>query len=172
MSAMGRCLDSVEADIKKSAPIVLDLRNSPGLDSRTVRDRICFMKNILREMQEAADCAPAQEKETRLASSISEPQKIDFHKMDKDAIQDFVTASVTVALEQLGVSSGEITYAKGSRIYGKWFTDAVAAGILRHVRGSSEKNATRWYSVADILSLRLSQRMAAKDTLGLIGKNV
>ena len=88
MSAMGRCLDSVEADIKKSAPIVLDLRNSPGLDSRTVRDRICFMKNILREMQEAAGCVPSQEKETRLASSIREPQKIDFHKMDKDAIQD------------------------------------------------------------------------------------
>lgn len=64
------------------------------------------------------------------------------------------TLAVSIALQQLGISSGELTYARASQVYGAWFRESVASGRLSPVRYGGGNGHTRYFSVAKILSLR------------------
>ena len=61
---------------------------------------------------------------------------------------------VTIALQQLGVTSAELTYAKAAQVFGAWFKDAVASGRIVPVRYGGGKGRTRYFSVPKILSLK------------------
>lgn len=60
-------------------------------------------------------------------------------------------------LEVLGVSSGEISQRKAVKVYGKWFTDAVAAHRIHPARIEEGKAGTRWFRVVDILSEKVAE---------------
>ena len=61
---------------------------------------------------------------------------------------------VAETLRQLGMADGEISERQARKVYGKPFTDAVAAGMIRPVRVGSGKTATRHYRILDILALQ------------------
>lgn len=61
----------------------------------------------------------------------------------------------TEVLVELGLTSGEKSYRNCRDIYGKWFTDAVAAGRIFPCRVEEGKCGTKWFSVADILALKV-----------------
>lgn len=65
------------------------------------------------------------------------------------------------ALQDYGHTSGEISQAEARRIYGTYFTQAVAAGRLRPVRTGNAVNSTKYYRVQDILALRTADEAAA-----------
>ena len=61
---------------------------------------------------------------------------------------------VAETLRQLGIDPGEITERQARKKYGKRFTEAVAAGLLRPVRVGTGKTATKHYRVTDIVALQ------------------
>lgn len=61
---------------------------------------------------------------------------------------------VTEVLRQLGIVNGEISERKARQVYGKPFTDAVAAGLLKPIRVGAGKTATKHYRLNDILALQ------------------
>lgn len=67
----------------------------------------------------------------------------------------------TLALERAGLTSGEISKKEATRIYGTYFTRAVAAGRLTPVRTGSAINSTKYYRIADILALRAADEAIA-----------
>lgn len=65
-----------------------------------------------------------------------------------------ISLAVNTALTQLGVTSGELTYAGAIKIYGQWFAAAVKNGHISPVRLGEGKTPKKWYSVADILAYK------------------
>ena len=61
---------------------------------------------------------------------------------------------VLATLRRFGIVNGEITERKARQVYGKPFTDAVAAGLLKPVRVGAGKTATKHYRLNDILALQ------------------
>lgn len=65
--------------------------------------------------------------------------------------------AVTV-MQQLGVTNGEMSYARASQVYGAWFRDHVKDGTLMPVRyGGGTGRITKYFSVARILSLQAAE---------------
>ncbi len=81
--------------------------------------------------------------------------------MNRQTIKTIAEAAAVSVLTTLGMSSGEISYNRGKAVYGKWFTDAVAAGKLKPVRIGEGKTGTRWFSIMEILSTRAEDEAAA-----------
>lgn len=69
-------------------------------------------------------------------------------------IQSWIAVGAAEALRLAGVSDGEISERKARNIYGKWFTDAVAAGRIKPVRIGAGKTATKHYRITDILAYK------------------
>lgn len=65
-------------------------------------------------------------------------------------------------LELLGLTSGEISQRKARDIYGKYFTDAVAAGRLHPCRIEAGRGGAKKYRVVDILSLKAADSAKAE----------
>ena len=61
---------------------------------------------------------------------------------------------VIETLRRLGYTNGEISERQARKTYGKPFTDAVAAGLLKPVRVGAGRTATRHYLVTDILAYK------------------
>ena len=74
----------------------------------------------------------------------------------KEAEASLVAASM---MQQMGVTSGELTYARASQVYGAWFRDHVKDGTLTPVRygGGSGERVTKYFSVVRILSLKAAE---------------
>ena len=75
----------------------------------------------------------------------------------KEALADIIKATVAETLAATGQDSGEISQSQAIRLYGRWFSNAVAAGKLRPVGHS-----TKWYSILDIRSLRAAENLKAE----------
>lgn len=75
------------------------------------------------------------------------------------------TLAVCIALQQLGIISGEMTYAHALQIYGAWFRDAVASGRLAPVRYGGGNGRTRYFSVPKILSLKSLEYETLNDSI-------
>ena len=67
-----------------------------------------------------------------------------------------------LVLETLGISAGEISQRQARKVYGKWFTDAEAAGRIRPSRIDQGRNGTRHYRVAAIPQLRTADLVRAE----------
>ncbi len=70
--------------------------------------------------------------------------------------RQMINAAQMGALEMaklLGVTSGEISYNRALKVYGRWFAAAVTSGALTPVRRNGERGM-RVFSVADILALK------------------
>ena len=78
-----------------------------------------------------------------------------------DLIRTANEAGAAAALEKAGITSGEITQKEATRIYGSFFTQAVASGRLRPVRHGSARNSAKYFRVTDILNLRTADEAAA-----------
>lgn len=65
-------------------------------------------------------------------------------------------------MENLGVTSGEISQRRARDIYGKYFSDADRAGRIRPCRIEDGRAGTRWYRVVDILSLKAADAARAE----------
>lgn len=63
------------------------------------------------------------------------------------------------AMEDLGITSGEVSTRRARSLYGRLFTDAVKDGRLRPVRVCDNKK--QLYRVADILAIRLEDAAEA-----------
>ena len=64
------------------------------------------------------------------------------------------------ALQEAGVTSGEISQKEACRIYGRYFTEAVKAGRLHPVAQGPARNSKKSFKVADILALKASDQAA------------
>lgn len=84
---------------------------------------------------------------------------MDWERAQMQAVAELAVAEV---LKALGVHSGEMSQSAAGRTYGKWFTEAVAAGRLQPSRVGSGANGTRWYAIEDILSLKAQDAERAK----------
>lgn len=67
-----------------------------------------------------------------------------------------------LAMQALGVTSGELSQRQARKVYGKYFADAVAAGRLAPCRVEDGRAGTKFYAVADILALRLRDQVKAQ----------
>lgn len=75
-----------------------------------------------------------------------------------DALERLISTATELgaaqAMVNLGLTAGEISQRKAGRIYGKWFTDAAAAGRIFPCRVEDGRSGTRWYSITEILKLK------------------
>lgn len=68
------------------------------------------------------------------------------------------TMSAIKALRMAGVCTGQVTYAQGIKLYGRWFVDAVDAGCIQPCRvGHGTKTMTRWFALDDIISYQTAE---------------
>ncbi len=74
----------------------------------------------------------------------------------KSLIQTASELGATAAMVNLGVTAGEKSYRACRDIYGKWFTDAVANNRIFPCRVEEGKCGTKYYSVREILALKVS----------------
>lgn len=72
---------------------------------------------------------------------------------------------VIETLRRLGYTNGEISERQARKTYGKPFTDAVAAGLLKPVRVGAGRTATKHYRLLDILALQDSSYKPAQIKL-------
>ena len=78
-----------------------------------------------------------------------------------DIIRTSAEFGAAKALEDAGLVAGEISQKQATKIYHSFFTRAVAEGRLRPVRTGSAVNSTKYYRIADILALRLTEETEA-----------
>lgn len=77
-------------------------------------------------------------------------------------VQSAAAMGAAQVLETLGITAGEISQRKARDTYGKWFTDAEKAGLIRPSRVDNGKNGTRHYRVVQIQELRTADLMRAE----------
>lgn len=65
-------------------------------------------------------------------------------------------------LEQLGLTSGEISQRQALKTYGSWFALALRDQRIRPVRIEDGHAGTRWYRVVDILALKTKDAARAE----------
>lgn len=92
------------------------------------------------------------------------------YTLPEDALRDICTCAVYIAIETLGLSSGEISTSEARKRYGAIFTYLVSAGKLHPTRVGSGKTGTRWYRVADITRLIAEERSKARIQLQSVNK--
>lgn len=68
--------------------------------------------------------------------------------------EDILSAVVVRTLQELGLTTGEISQRQAERTYGNWFKNAVKAGRLHPARQGEGLNATKYFSLAEIKELR------------------
>lgn len=69
-------------------------------------------------------------------------------------IQSWIAVGAAEALRLAGLTDGEVSERQARKVYGKWFTDAVASGRIRPVRIGAGRTATKHYRVTDILAYK------------------
>lgn len=67
-----------------------------------------------------------------------------------------------LALESLGIVSGEMSYRKAHRVYGKYFDTLAEQGRIRPARIEDGHAGTKFYRVADILRCKVEDRAQAQ----------
>ena len=65
-------------------------------------------------------------------------------------------------IENLGLSSGEISRHKAIAVYGQYFVDAERDGRIIPVRVGQGRNGKKYYRVVDILSLKAKDALRAE----------
>lgn len=76
-------------------------------------------------------------------------------------VQDAVELGATLALERMGMSSGEMSQRQARKTYGKYFSDLVATGRIRPARQEEGRAGTIYYRIADILECKVEDRIKA-----------
>lgn len=69
-------------------------------------------------------------------------------------IQSWIAVGAAEALRLAGLTDGEISDRQARKVYGKWFSDAVAAGHIKPVRVGYGRTATKHYRISDILAYK------------------
>lgn len=77
-------------------------------------------------------------------------------------ISTCVELGATQAMENLGLTSGEISLRKARDIYGKWFMDAYNENRIFPTRVESGRAGTKWFKVTDILKLKANDAVKAE----------
>ena len=65
-------------------------------------------------------------------------------------------------IENLGLSSGEISRNKAISVYGTYFVKAERDGRIQPYRQGKGKNGTKYFRVVDILTLRAKDALKAE----------
>lgn len=65
-------------------------------------------------------------------------------------------------MENLGVTSGEISRSKAVQVYGRYFVEAEKQGRILPVRVGNGRNGKKVYRVVDILTLRAQDALKAE----------
>lgn len=82
----------------------------------------------------------------------------------ENLIKTSIKLGATEAMVELGVTSGEKSWRQMRQTYGKQFVDADKEGRIHPCRIENGKAGTKWYSVADFLSLRVLDYARAELT--------
>ena len=77
-------------------------------------------------------------------------------------IDNAAKMGAAAVLEQLGLTSGEISQRQALKTYGKWFADAAAKRRINPSRVEDGRAGTRWYRVVDILALKTKDAARAQ----------
>lgn len=77
-------------------------------------------------------------------------------------MQTIAQLGATLALQQCGQISGEISEREAFRVYGTWLRHAVEQGRIRPHRTGNGTNSKKLYNVSAILALRASDEARAE----------
>lgn len=77
-------------------------------------------------------------------------------------IRDAVELGATLALERLGISSGEISQRQARKVYGSYFDTLVRQGRVAPSHIEPGHAGTRFFRVADILACKVEDRTPAE----------
>lgn len=69
-------------------------------------------------------------------------------------IESCMALGTTETLRELGLHPGEISQREAKRIYGTYFTNAIADGRIKPCRLGTGARPKKYYSVKDILTLK------------------
>lgn len=105
---------------------------------------------LILDLLSIADTRQSETRRTELTQSS------DYHNMNnlERLIETCVELGSAKTLETLGLTSGEISFSKAKKIYGKWFTDAYASQRIFPCRVENGRAGTIWFRVVDILKLK------------------
>ena len=76
-------------------------------------------------------------------------------------IEAAVELGATLALENLGIVSGEMSQRKAHRVYGKYFDSLVECGRIKPTHTEAGHAGTKFFRVADILQCKVEDRADA-----------
>ena len=77
-------------------------------------------------------------------------------------IQDAVELGATLALERLGLTSGELSQRQARKVYGGYFDLLCKQGRIAPSHTESGHHGTKFYRVADILTCKVQDRTPAE----------
>ena len=77
-------------------------------------------------------------------------------------IQDAVELGATIALERLGLTSGEMSQRQARMVYGSYFDLLCKQGRIAPSHTEPGRAGTKFYRIADILECKLEDRTPAQ----------
>lgn len=80
----------------------------------------------------------------------------------KNDVLTIAAAAVTMALQQLGITAGEMSQTQAKATYGSEFVRLLAAGKIRPARVGRGARGTRYYKVTEILAARAAEQAKAE----------
>lgn len=79
------------------------------------------------------------------------------------AIREGISIGCAQTMQELGVTSGELSERQVVKTYGRWIKEAIQNGKVSPCRVGEGTHGTRYYSVVDILAYKA--KLAVKATL-------
>ena len=77
-------------------------------------------------------------------------------------IQDAVELGATLALERLGLTSGEVSQRQARKVYGSYFDLLCKQGRISPSHTEAGHAGTKFYRIADILTCKIEDRTPAE----------
>ena len=81
--------------------------------------------------------------------------------MMTDRDMTLVELGATLALERLGLTSGELSQRQARRVYGNYFDTLLRQGRIAPAHTEAGHHGTKYYRVADILLCKAEDRQPA-----------
>lgn len=76
--------------------------------------------------------------------------------------QDLITLGAVLALEQLGLTAGELSQRQARKVYGSYFDLLCKQGRISPAHTEPGHAGTKFYRVADILACKVEDRKPAQ----------
>ena len=80
----------------------------------------------------------------------------------ENTVKEMMKGAVVETLIALGMTTGELSYNKALKVYGQDFARFVREGKLTPCRVGKGRTGNKWYSVSDIIAVRIAEQRKAE----------